>query len=60
MKLKELRHYQVMKEMRKLLLDSVKDVGVSIQSTELIKPLEKNLKMMSLFIPGDYFITRAI
>lgn len=39
MKLKERRHYEVMREMRELLLDSNKDVGVSIQNTELIDPL---------------------
>lgn len=44
MKLKERRHYQVMKEMREILLDSIKDVGVSIQNTELIKPLEEKFE----------------
>ena len=44
MKLKERRHYQVMKEMREILLDSAKDGGVSIQNTELIKPLEKKFE----------------
>lgn len=39
-KLKERRHYEVMKRMRQLLLDSTKDVGVSIQQKELTNPLK--------------------